>query len=102
MHVFHFYSSCVKILIDDCYLHDVPDELFKTSSTFLFCLLLQVILGLPEIDLNSLGAITKAVRSVKQLDASLGRLYVSIENETKLVVGKSFAIDILGVILQLD
>ena len=102
MHVFHFYSSYVKILIDDCYLHDVPDELFKTSSTFLFCLLFQVILGLPEIDLNSLGAITKAVRSVEQLDASLGRLYVSIENETKLVVGKSFTINILGVILQLD
>lgn len=91
-------SVVVEILLT----HDVPDELFKTSSTFLFCLLFQVILGLPEIDLDSLGAITKAVRSVEQLDASLGRLYVSIENETKLVVGKSFTIDILGVILQLD
>jgi len=80
--------------------HDVPDELFKTCSTFLFCFLFQVILSLPEVDLKSLGAVTKAVRSVEHLDASLCGLNVSIEDETKLVVRKSFTVDSLCVILQ--
>jgi len=82
--------------------HDVPDELFKTSSTFLFCFLFQVILSLPEVDLKSLGAVTKAVRSVEHLDASLCGLNVSIEDETELVVRKSFTVDSLCVILQFN
>lgn len=82
--------------------HDVSDELFKASGTFLFCLLLQVILSLPEVDLKGLGAVTKAVRSVEHLDTFLCGLNISIENVSELIVGESFTIDSLSVILQFD
>jgi hypothetical protein len=80
--------------------HYVGDELFKTGCVLLFILLLQVDLGLPEVDAECLVGESEAVGPVEHLDASLGGLDVLIEDETIVVVREALPVDLLDVLLQ--
>lgn len=52
--------------------HYVSDELLKSGSTLLSGFKFQIILGLPEVDLEGLGTESKAVGGVEHLDTLLG------------------------------
>jgi len=80
--------------------HYVGDELFQTGCVLFFILLLQVDLGLPEVDSEGLVGEPEAVGLVEHLDASLSGLHVLIEDETIVVVGEALPVDLLDMLLQ--
>lgn len=76
------------------------DDLVDVVDVHVGLLLLEVILGLPEVHLQWLGS--KHGRLVVKSDALLGTLDFAVKHVTNLVVDERLSVDLLLVVLQLD
>lgn len=80
--------------------HYVVDELFQPSCVFLFSLLFQVHLWLPEVYLKCFLRVSEAVWLIKHLNASLSGLHILIKDVPDFVVRESFSVNFLLMILH--
>lgn len=71
---------------------DKLDKLRDIVDVFFVSRLLEIVFGLPKIDLQWFSVETKAVTLVKHLDTLLSLLYLLVQHVSNLIVDEGFSV----------
>lgn len=71
---------------------DKLDKLRDIVDVFFVSRLLEIVFGLPKIDLQRFSVETKAVTLVKHLDTLLSLLYLLVQHVSNLIVDEGFSV----------